>query len=174
MNGYRLIQALLEEHKCSIFDLLVRMNVQHEKRLYSHHSCFYQPSGTPEGWPYNRNYPGQLAQRTNLCIKTAFITSCLVLVDQTLAGHMIKNRNSFLVRTFRSALVATCNGRKDTLNHGAHHRALAGVTLTRFFGLANAFARLGSVGHGLSSGLSVLNSAAHYPPPYRLRQRLFA
>jgi hypothetical protein len=43
--------------------------------------------------------------------------------------------------------------------------------LTRFFGLANAFACLGSIGHGLSSKLCVLRSAAHYPPPEPLRQR---
>ncbi|MFT6641788.1 MAG: hypothetical protein ACJAUZ_002792, partial [Flavobacteriaceae bacterium] len=54
----------------------------------------------------------------------------------------------------------------------AHHRALAGVTLTRFFGLANAFACLGSIGHGLSSNMCVLKLAAYYLLRAASRQRL--
>ena len=110
-------------------------------------------------------------QRANLRIEPALVSSSLILVDQTLASHVVKHRNHFLVGCLGGSLVATCDGRKHPLNHGAHHRALAGVTLTRFFGLANALACLSSIGHEISSNLSVLNSAAHYPPPYSLRQR---
>jgi len=115
-----------------------------------------------------------LAQSANLTVKTAFISSGLVFVDQTFAGHVIKNRHSFFVSCFRSAFVATGDCGKNTLYHGAHHGSLTGIALTRFFGLANAFACLGSISHVLSSGLSVLNSAVHYPPPLASRQRLFA
>ena len=113
-----------------------------------------------------------LTQCAHLRTETAFITSCLVLVDQALSSHMIQNWSRFLQRCFCSAFVTGCNCSENTLHHSAHHRALACVTLTRFFGLANAFACLSSVGHGLSSNMSVLKSAAHYPPRACSRQRL--
>lgn len=115
-----------------------------------------------------------LAQCSDLSVESAFVPCCLVLVNKALASHVIKYRNCVLVGCFSSTLVTTCNGRKHTLYHGAHHRALACVALTRFFGLAYAFARLGCVGHKLSSGLTILNSAAHYPPLDCPRQQLIA
>ena len=87
------------------------------------------------GW----RLPNCLRQSANLSVETALISSCLVLVDQTLASHVIKNRYSFFERSFCSVFVTGSNSCENALYHGAHHRALAGVTLTRFFGLADAF-----------------------------------
>ncbi len=115
---------------------------------------------------------GVLAQCANLSIETALVTRSLVLVDQTLAGHMIKNWSCFFQRSVSSTFIARSDSCENTLYHCAHHRALACVALSRFFGLANAFACLGSIGHGLSSSLSVQNSAAHYPPGLPPRQCL--
>lgn len=116
--------------------------------------------------------PWALAQCANLCVETTLISGCLVLVNQAFSRHVIKYRDCVLVGCFRSTLVTACDGSENTLNHGAHHGAMAGITLTRFFGLANAFACLGCVGHELSSTVSILNSAAHYPPVYVPRQWL--
>lgn len=111
-----------------------------------------------------------LTHSANLCVETALVASSLVLVNKALASHVIKNRRCFFKRSFGSAFVSSSDCCENALNHSTHHRALARVALTRFFGLANAFACLSSVGHGLSSSLSVLNSAAHYPPGVPLSQ----
>lgn len=112
-----------------------------------------------------------LTQSTNLCVETALVSSSFVFVNQTLTSHVIQYWSCFFQRSFCRAFIARGDSRKNTLYHSAHHRALACVALTRFFGLANAFACLSSVGHGLSSNLSVRNSAAHYPPGFTPRQR---
>ena len=113
----------------------------------------------------------ELTQSANLCVKTALVSSCFIFVNQTLASHVIQYWSCFFQRRFCRAFITSGDSSKYTLYHSAHHRALACVALTRFFGLANAFARLSSVGHGLSSNLSVRNSAAHYPPGFTPRQR---
>lgn len=113
-----------------------------------------------------------LTQSANLRVETALISSSFVFVNQTLSSHVIQYWSCFFQRRFCRTFITRSDSRKDTLYHSAHHRALACVALTRFFGLANAFACLSSVGHGLSSDLSVRNSAAHYPPGFTPRQRL--
>lgn len=115
----------------------------------------------------------ELAQSSNLRIESALVSSSLVLVDQTLSSHMIKYRNGILVRSFCCAFVAGGDSRKNTLYHCAHHGALAGITLARFFGLTHAFACLGCIGHGLSSSLSVFGSASHYHTIVAVRQRAY-
>lgn len=117
------------------------------------------PKGTP------------LTQSTNLTVKTALVTGSLVFVDQTFTGHVIENRHCFFICSLSSAFVTAGDSCKYTLYHGAHHGSMAGVALTGFFGLANAFARLSCVGHGLSSNWSLPNQAAHYPPALAYRQR---
>lgn len=112
-----------------------------------------------------------LTQSANLRVEPALISSSFVFVNQTLTSHVIQYWSCFFQRSFCRAFIASGDSRKYALNHSAHHGALACVALTRFFGLANAFARLSSVGHGLSSNLSVRNSAAHYPPGFTPRQR---
>lgn len=114
-----------------------------------------------------------LRQSANLTIETAFVSSSLILVDQALSSHVIQHGSSFFQSGFRIGFITSSDGCEYSLYHRAHHRALARVALSRFFGLANAFACLSSVGHGLSSSLSVLNSAAHYPPRASSRQHLY-
>lgn len=113
-----------------------------------------------------------LAECANLRVETTFVTSCLVLVNKAFTCHMVKYGYGFFVSGLCGAFIATGNRCKNTLYHSAHHGALAGITLTRFFCLANAFTRLSCVGHELSSNWSVLISAEHYAPPIPPRQRL--
>ena len=114
----------------------------------------------------------RLTQCANLAVESAFVTSCLVFVDQAFAGHVIQYRRCLFQGSFSSAFIPSSDRCEYALYHRTHHGALARITLTGFFSLTHAFARLSSVGHELSSSLSVQNSAAHYPPGATPRQRL--
>lgn len=137
------------------------------KRLLAD-AWYNKTAGMPAAFKSNRTRSGQC---TDLAVETALITSCLVLVNQTLASHMIKNGNSFFKSSFSSGFITSCNSCEHALDHRSHHRALARVALTGFFSLTNAFPRLSSIGHELSSNLSVQNSAAYHAPGASLRQR---
>lgn len=117
----------------------------------------------------------QLAQRSNLSIKAAFVSGCLVLVNKTLASHVVKYWHCFFVSSIGCTLVTTGNGSENSLYHGTHHGSLARIELAGFFCLANAFACLGGISHGLSSGnRSILKSAQHYDVLCASSQRGFA
>ena len=71
--------------------------------------------------------PHTLGQSTDLSVKSALISSRLVLVNKALSRHMIKNWHSFLVGSSCCGMVSTSNGSENSLNHCAHHGTLARI-----------------------------------------------
>ena len=103
-------------------------------------------------------YQRWVLERTYLGIKTAFIARCLVFVDQTFAGHVIKSWNSFFKCSFSGGFISRCNRAKHRFYFGAQHRTLTCIALPGFFGLADSLSCLSRIGHGLPLKIKITRS----------------
>ena len=82
---------------------------------------------------------GLRGQGFHLCVKTALVPRCLVLVDDALIGQTVDNGYGAIVSGFCYGRVTATNGGSDFLDHCANQRAQTGIVRASLFCLAGAF-----------------------------------